>query len=167
MAELAEAIAADPELQIVIKGWKLRSPSKKREDCCEETTQTSAEPFNEQKTSLVHFSSESSPTTECSPESSATLSRAPSGSSETPLLVPAENSETSVRMTGEGCDTSGGLPSEHNGSSCRREEMTPATLSAQPQSPDEQAVRGPSSPMVRRPTRKKRQPCRLNYDEQF
>ncbi|KAH8039228.1 hypothetical protein HPB51_005474 [Rhipicephalus microplus] len=126
-----------------------------------------AEPFNEQETSLVRFSSESSATTECSPESSSTLSRAPSGSSETPLLVPAENSETSMRVTGEGCDTSGGLPFEHNDASCRREEMTPATLSAQPQSPEEQAVCGPSSPIVRRSTREKRQPCRLNYDEQF
>ncbi|KAL3199757.1 hypothetical protein MRX96_043792 [Rhipicephalus microplus] len=60
-----------------------------------------AEPFNEQKTSLVRFSYENSATTECSPESSATLSRAPSGSSEAPLPVMVENSETSLRVTGK------------------------------------------------------------------
>ncbi|KAL3177531.1 hypothetical protein MRX96_039096 [Rhipicephalus microplus] len=60
--------------------------------------------------------------------------------------MPAENSETSVHVTREGCDTSGGPPFERNGSSRRRAGMTPAALSAQPQSPDEQAVRCPSSP---------------------
>ncbi|KAL3215600.1 hypothetical protein MRX96_034068 [Rhipicephalus microplus] len=121
-----------------------------------------AKPFNKQKTSLVRFSTESSATTECSPESSATLSRAPSGSSETPLLVRAENSETPVRVKGEGCDTSGGPLLERDGASCRREKMIPATLWAQPQSPDEQALRVPSGSIIQRSTRERRQPCRLN-----
>ncbi|KAL3196044.1 hypothetical protein MRX96_045381 [Rhipicephalus microplus] len=52
----------------------------------------------------------------CLSQTNKTYERVPSRSSETPLLVPAENSETSVRVTGERCDTTGGPPSEHNGS---------------------------------------------------